>query len=358
MALRQLLPLILLGCFVGDAFAQSRVVIVRRRNWSSYGSPATALSAQIHAQADFVRSYGQASVDLAAARAIRAQAVRMEIANSVEFVKAYWERRSIGEAERMKRYVAPLKRKELRDSKTWQRLKDHPELNGPAVAEGTALNFLLDRMAGGVLAYRFSLGNQEINAETLKQLELTPAMIHSLRLRQDLTVNRGSVFRADEGVPLDIDWWPYALRDEELTRERERYERARRGVLSAGQGQDADAAQKDLAKAYDDLVAKFQAQSTRSVRLDSIQSHHHYLTAKRFLQSLAGEVLRFQELGPERLQDDDLKFQGTNLVALLTHMSRNGLEFAAAEPGDEPAYHAVFRMMRDLYVTVAEDEKS
>lgn len=333
-------------------------IIVRPRNWAVYGSPATPISAQINAEANYLRAYGDAAVDLAAARTIRARAVRLEVANSVEFVRAYWERRSIGEAERMKRYVAPLKRKELQDSKTWQRLKDHPELNGTAIVEGRAMNFLLDRMAGGVLAYRFSLGQSSLDQETLKQLELSPAVRHGLRLRQDLTGGRGSVFRADEGLAPQIDWWPFALRDEALARQRNEYEQARKGVLARGLTADAgDAALKRLAKAYDELVTAFYEHNGRSVRLKSVENHHHYLTAKRYLQSLAGEVLRIQEVGPDKLQEENLRFEGTNLVALLTHMSRHGLEFAAAEPGDEPAYHAVFRMMRDLYVTVAEESE-
>ena len=56
---------------------------------AQHASPATAISAQIHAEADFVRAYGEAAADLALAREIRARAVHLEIENSVDFVKAY-----------------------------------------------------------------------------------------------------------------------------------------------------------------------------------------------------------------------------------------------------------------------------
>jgi hypothetical protein len=39
-------------------------------------------------------------------------------------------------------------------------------------------------------------------------------------------------------------------------------------------------------------------------------------------------------------------------------MSRHGLEFAPAKPGEEAAYHTVFRMMRDVYVTIADNDES
>ena len=42
------------------AFAQ---VVINRRNWAVYQSPATPISAEIHATADLVRAYGEATVD-------------------------------------------------------------------------------------------------------------------------------------------------------------------------------------------------------------------------------------------------------------------------------------------------------
>ena len=60
--------------------------------------------------------------------------------------------------------------------------------------------------------------------------------------------------------------------------------------------------------------------------------------------------------GVKALNNDTLRYDGANLVTLLTHMSRNGLEFAPSLPGEEPAYQQLFHMMRDLYVAVGEDQ--
>jgi hypothetical protein len=92
--------------------------------------------------------------------------------------------------------------------------------------------------------------------------------------------------------------------------------------------------------------------------LKSVNDHREYGLAKRYLQSLAGELYRIKSVGLKAVNDDSQKFQGSNLIALLTHMSRNGLEFAPSLPGEESAYHRVFHMMRDLYVTVAEETPS
>jgi hypothetical protein len=331
--------------------------VVHRYRWTYYGSPATAISARIHAEADLVRAYGEASLDHAYARDVRAQAVRKEIANSVEYVKAYWERRSIYEAEKMKRYVAPLQRKEIQDSKTWALLKDHPELNGPSIVEGRALNFLLARLSGGVLAYQFSMSKTALDARTLDQLHLSAQTLHSLRLRQELAGGQQLVFRADEGVPVSVEWWPYLLRDDGFAMERKAFDRARKNAMTeASSGTVSNSADRELLAAFNELDRKFTARYPREKRVKTAELHQHYLMARRFLQSLSGEILRVQTAGTLS-SADNLRFSGDNLVSLLTHMSRHGLDFAPARPGDEAAYHSVFRMLRDIYITVADDRK-
>jgi hypothetical protein len=333
--------------------------LVPRRNWALYGSPATAASAEIHATADLVRAYGEANVDDAAAREIRARAMRQEIDNSVEFLKAYWERRSINEAERLKRYVSPLQRADRQNSKTWERLRNHPELNGPAIVEGSALNFLLNRLAGGALAYQFSEDLKSAEFKTSKELHLDPEIVHRLRLKRDSTGGKAIIFRADEGVTMTVEWWPYALRGDEFARHRRDYDQARSTVvLAARKGSDAHAEIGKLSRAFAQLDDAFRKQNDRETRFKSQAAFQHYSTAKRFLQSLAGEVLQFQVAGGAHALEDDSRFRGDHLIALLTHMSRHGLEFAPALHEDEFAYHTIFTMMRDVYFAVAPYESS
>ena len=348
--------LLLLSCAAGELSAQVSAAAGRYR-WTYYGSPATAVSARIHAEADLLRAYGEASVDLAAAREIRAQAARREIANSVEYVQAYWDRRSIHEAERLRRYVGPLERKQIQGSRTWARLKDHPDLNGPAIASGDALNFLLDRLAGSALASHFqtSLTTAAVSAG---RLALPAATIHSLRMRQELPGGQQLVFRADEGISTGGAWWPFLLRDEAFAQDRQAFEKARTAAIEqASQGMVGLAELRRLLEAYDALESRFAARFPRDVRLKSTELFRHYLTTRRFLQSLGAEIVRLQTAGTIA-GVEDLKFTGNTLLALVTHMSRRGLDFAPALPGEEAAYHAVFRLMRDLYITVADDERT
>ncbi len=338
--------------FVSTADAQ----ICRGGRCLAAFSPGTAISAQVNAEANMLRAYGEASVDFEVARNYRAKAVEMEIKNSVDYVRAYWDRRSIGEAQRMKRHMTAAQKQELSNSHLWRRLRDLPELSAESIPNGTALNFLLDRLAGGVLAYRFSEGGTEFSLSALEQLELSPKTIQQLRVRQDLATSGNTIFRLNEGKPLDVDWWPAALRSSTFQKERNQFEAARMVMMASSSDESLENNLKVTFKTYDDLAAAFYQHHTRAVRLKSVQDHRQYGLAKRFLQSLAGELYRIREVGVKALNNDSLRYEGSNLVSLLTHMSRNGLEFAPALPGEEPAYQQLFHMMRDLYVAVGEDQ--
>ena len=324
--------------------------------WRSFYGPGDAISNRIHAQANWVRSVGESAVRHAEAREIRADAFRKEIANSVEYARAYWEKKEIYRAAKMREYTAPLDAADLRNNLTWRRLKDHPELNGPAIVNGKALNFLLDRLSAGLLATHYSLA--DFDDALLKRLQLSPDVLSKLRLREDVPGGNGLVFQANSGDALDIAGWPFALRDEHFAKQREEFEQARNDVVQAGRdgGTVDNALMKRLLQAHDRLDREFYKYYTKERRTQAGGKYfHQFLTSKRFLQSLAGELARLQELGGDAALDDSTRFDGDNLVALVSHMSRHGLEFAPARQGDESAYHETFYIMRDLYLTSADN---
>jgi len=311
---------------------------------------------RILANAAYIEAASNLRTSAARSREIRAKAIRGEIANSVAYTKAFWETKAINESERMKRYKGPLERRKIGISKTWERLRDLPELNGPAIIEGRAMNFLLDRLSGSVLAYRFSLHNQEPNAALAKQLVLPPDTINKLQLRQRLTGGRELVFRADEGTALRDDWWPSAVRGKEFESLRASFSKDRQVAVREAQAtkQISNEALKELMKSLDRIDAAVHRKYDRNTRFRSISAWADFKRAERFIQTRAGEIRRMQETGTAEAFDGSLKFKGGDLIALLTHMSRSGLDFAPAQPGDEAAYQGVFHMMRDLYLTVAD----
>lgn len=365
-AFMRLSTVILVGVTIGAGVGQVSAQIVssdRYRygvpscGWARYYGPTDVIAARIQSQAQLVRAIGDSAVAHAEARKIRADAYRAEIANTVEYARAYWERKSIYEAERMKRYTDPLTRARIHQSQTWERLKNHPELNGPAVVNGTALNFLLDRLSGSVLASHYSLSQHD--SDFLAKLNLQPEILSSLRLTEDVPGGNAIVFQANSGESLDISRWPFALQREEFEKQRQQFEDAREVAAEQARSSNevSNASLQKLMQAHDALDRAFYKYYTREKRTGSgSRGFFQFLTGKRFLQSLAGEIARFQETNGAKGFDEGRRFEGDDLIALLSHMSRNGLKFAPARKGDEFAYHSTFQLMRDLYLTVSDGD--
>lgn len=331
----------------------------RYRGWHS---PGTALSAQVHAQADMVRASGDAVVDFAAARRIRAEAVRAELDNSVARVRAYWDRRTISETERAKRRVDPEVRRRRNNSKTWQKLRLHPDLSAPKIVSGTAHNFLLYRLSATALTYDPSSPGPDFNSEVLTHFALTPDVLGKLRLQQSTGRSR-FVFRADEGVPLKMNWWPYVLRHDEFQRPRAAFLSARQEVVrDASDGVISVGSLEALELASVDLSTEFRKRFDRRRRLQEGQkSFREAREAEVFLQSLDLEIARLQRTGDASAFDRSLRFdpaaEGSHLPALLAFMARNGLKFAPPQPGDESAYFQTFQLMRDFYLAYDDDDE-
>jgi len=66
-------------------------------------------------------------------------------------------------------------------------------------------------------------------------------------------------------------------------------------------------------------------------------------------------VVRALETNDRWIFDGSYKFQGKSLVELLQHMSRNGLEFAPPEAGDEGTYNRLFLGLRNVYLNLMPD---
>ncbi|MBW3541271.1 MAG: hypothetical protein KY476_13470 [Planctomycetes bacterium] len=334
------------------------------RGWHGHGWGVDAVTARIHAQADLIRAVGTAAKNVAEAREIRARAYRAEIANEVYRVEAYWKRKSIAEAELMARQFDRAKHERRSNFKAWERLKNFPELNGPGIENGSALNFLLHRLSATFLAVKFDNPGDDKNRQAIAdQLRLSPEMLHNLRLRQHRTGGQHHIFRADEGIALAVDWWPYALREDEFAAHRRRFHRARERVSAeAAAGDISNEAIREFDQALADMKEAFDRSYSRRNRHSDrhgsrMNTWQHYRTASLFLSSLSGEILRLQTTGSTQAFDGSLKFTGHDLVELITYMSRNGLDFAPAQPGEEHSYHDAFAMLRDVYTTVADDDE-
>jgi hypothetical protein len=70
-----------------------------------------------------------------------------------------------------------------------------------------------------------------------------------------------------------------------------------------------------------------------------------YLNGKRFLESLEGAVTQLQKPGAARFLDGTYGARGRTVEELVQNMTKQGLKFAPASPGSEPAYFALHSAM-------------
>jgi hypothetical protein len=345
-------------------FFVTAVAVVPSRNaaaqfpfgYRSYYGPATAASLEIQAEAQYLRAYGLAQRDLAVAAKHYEEAQTLALANAKQALHDHLERRELLEAEHNRKIAKRLKGKRESDQRILERLKNHPELNGGEVRTGVALNFLKNRLSPTVVTFRSaSMGSREAVEEVAAQLHVTPETVHALQVRQNLSKGETFVFRLDEGRPMQVDWWPPALRAPELKDARSQFEAARTMALETQSSDDFDVCIRKLILRHAALEEAFLKMQNRATRLKSQQAWVACNDGKAFLQTMSGEIRRMEKLGPGRFVPEELRYQGSELPELLAHMVRNGLEFAPAKPDDEQAYHQVFIMLRDLYVAFESD---
>ncbi|QDT92513.1 hypothetical protein [Gimesia algae] len=368
--IKMLIITVMLSLFFAEP-AITQTVVYPKRHWyysyyhyRTYSNPVIILENNTYALSDLIRARGDSAVDIAYARKLHAQAARMEIENWVLRLKAYYEAKAIREAERLKRAYNHLDSKRLQNNRKWERLKNHPELNGPAIANGNALNFLLYRLSNSVLAYEYSQKSHSIDGIELKKMTLSPEVLHGVMLQQRLTNGRRMVFRADEGKPLDTNWWPNVLRDDYFNDGREEFEKQRDLVIQeASAGGISSKSLNALYVAFENMRDRFNSKNTRDSRFkEGMESWQQYYRAEIFLKSLWTEISLLQSTADIGILGAGLKFDPKegecNVITLLQFISRNGLDFAPAKPGDEPAYHQLFNLMRDLYVNIADEDES
>lgn len=361
---------LLLG--MGSAYGQRPGPWAPRRGDWHWHNPRTALSSAIHSQADLMRAQGQRAVDFAAARVLVAEAVDKELDNWLKHLRTYWQRNIEYEQNRIKlNQVKQLaKDQRLNDrrwqkSRTWERIKNNSDLNKAAIENGNALNFLLDRLANTVGTYDIARLEGVENPETFSDLQLTDSQLHALRISQT-GVRGGKVFfRADGSSDVNLEWWPYKLRGDEFKAEREAYTKTRRDVFQqVKEGGEIEVEQLErLKQAFGELSKAFyQHYVAREAAEAGWETFRQFYAARAFIQALDAEITRLESTGDARVLEVQKGFHpdedGSDIMGLLAYMNRNGLQFAPAQPGDEPAYHSIFRMMRDIYVTVSDFDQA
>ena len=369
---RTLLPIVILAisCYSSTEQLDAQVVVrtplnLRRVYWGSY-DPFYSATARIYAQADLIRAQSDAVIDYADARNLHAQAYSKELDNWQKQVRVYWDRKIIKEQKQLElSHVKQIKRmkyindRKWQNSRDWDRLKNLPELNGTRIQSGSALNFLMSRLAASSLPYSFDADSSQFASEALDDVRLDEKWFSHIKIKQG-----AFTFYADQPVQKEINFWPYLLRWEEFEGSRRMFEQAR--VAAVQQSEKEGQVSVENIKEMQDHLMTLTNKLHGSKTVDQwVRKNHRFLTfgnSDRFLRELDRELKRVEKTGnilPFRGQNSfDPNKDGNHVVSLLCYMNRNGIEFAPAEPGSEFAYHNLFVLMRSIYLTVAESDES
>jgi hypothetical protein len=317
----------------------------------------TPLSDQINAEARYVAACGYMARSVAEARKINAEAVAQEIQDSVDYVKAYYERRHIYEEEWRKKHPDDW----TRESQRQERIKKRVEKQYQSIMRGgdrsmtDMLNWLLQEISNSTTSLQYVF-DAKSPLQPEADLKLTERELRLIRLTDGGHEGSRLVFSAGDGNVL-LPKWPLALRGRECDAARDNYDRAR------------DAAVKEMRAtheiSYDNQVKLMQAVNGLFIALDTaypseIRKDHRefldYSAGKRFIQSLVAAAHRAITINDVSVFSGGLRFQGDSLFALIQHMHQNGLQFAQPEPGGESIYKIVFTNLRTMYVNLAREQ--
>jgi hypothetical protein len=133
--------------------------------------------------------------------------------------------------------------------------------------------------------------------------------------------------------------WPLALMDDAYGPLRQQVETQSAAALQQAQ---SGGVKPNTLKDLISCVDKLQAQLKNNVA--NIEPNQ-YIKAKRYLNDLDGSIQTLQDGNAAKYASRSYSAQGTTVAELVQYMTAQGLKFAPATPGDEPAYNSVHRAL-------------
>ncbi len=314
----------------------------------------TALSYQIEAEAQYVAASGRMSHSVAEARKIHAEAAALEIQNSIDYVKAYFERRRLNQEEWAKAHPNEMQCEKHRQGVQKQTVEDQYQrvMRGDVT---NTLNWLLKELSRPVVSYQYLLGAKSV-AQPELDAKLTARDLQMIRLTDGGRAGNRLDFPADKGEVLVPDW-PLGLRSDKCKIAREKFEQTRKDIITEMQ-KNRTLSPKTQDQLMVDVNALFVALDNAypiEHRDDSAATIADYGASHRFLLALLASAHRVATLNDPSVFDRRLRFQGDSLLALVQHMYQNGLEFAPPKPGAEGVYKTLFQNLRALYISMGEE---
>ncbi|APZ95549.1 hypothetical protein [Fuerstiella marisgermanici] len=256
------------------------------------------------------------------------------------------------------RNLRHLSSRSWRNHRTWQQLRDNPDMSEGAIRSGRALNFLLTRLAVTALPYRFDPNDTRYSSGVLSELKIEPQVFEQLTLQQ-----RNVDFAATSLKTAEINYWPYILRWDEFSRYKTDYEQARQRVVKEAEqnGQASVGSVMAMEQSLQKFRKAFASSKAKSWAINNGRTLQ-YIQCRDFFRDLNREMKRLETTGDLRpFQSRDSyapEEDGDHLINFLSFMNRNGLQFGRAKPGNEAAHYSMFTLMRALYLTVEDSDES
>ncbi len=318
---------------------------------------ATVMSTIINAQANYVAALGDYAESVAIARRHHAAAEEHEMRNAVQWVNTYFEMRALNRAYRLKENPY-LDKEANREAQRERRMYEFPDL----VTQGDVtdeLNWLLDKLTSMSIAYQHVSGNDDELIGGRLDMPLSPHDVRHILFTDGGTRNGHKlVFRALDPQVLETEW-PLALRGPEFATARLNFANVRELALEEKRqtGEISPDTHALLREAVDRLALQFQMVYDRQRRLASpLEYASVVLPGRRYVVSLAHQVFRAVTTNETRAFDGSYRFEGKSALALVQHMSRNGLQFASPAEGDEPTYKRLVESLRHVWMYFDQDE--
>jgi len=289
--------------------------------YGAYGGYQDPLGSALQGTAALTSAAGQFQKNLQEARISRETSRQMSLDTT---------RRRI-ELERWYESTRPTAQ-QLRDREAAQALesarKDAPEAD---VNSGRALNVLLNSIQKNG---QLNLGpNVPLDEDTLKNVNIAGASaVGNVGMLKDVTKIS----------------WPEALQDSAYDDARKRVnQNLALAVTTLKDGDPVpDNALRDLRAGYKTMSDKLNDDTNE---LSAAQ----YIEARRFLNQLNQAIRALGDKNVVKYFNKQWTPKGENVAELVAHMSKEGLNFAAATPGDQAAYKALYLAMRQFEAGLA-----
>lgn len=319
--------------------------------------PGTAASAEITAQARYIRAQGQFLESAAVARETNAHAVEAELKNWVTYVDDYFKRREINrEARAKEEHYNYAENEEKRQAMVKRRMEKgfQDMIQGDLTDR---LNWLLREISGPTLAYQYLPQGQTL-ANSKLDVKLLPRDLQQIWLTDGGKGNSRLVFKAADGKVLETRW-PLGMQAADFDAPCKRFEQARDKMLAEIKTNPdhvvSHETQREAVQSLEQLFETLETVYTKEVRAEPAE-FLQYNASKTFLKVLLAGLNRAMSTSDTSVFNGSLKFEGDSVVALIQHMYQNGASFAHCQPGGEGVYEKLFTAMRNLYLNLGSDK--